>query len=64
MRSGYAEYHSSKSQSFQARTQASPSSWSLASEKSVPPKPVTPDGKLTEAQVPLMSMSLMRSSIR
>ena len=39
--------------------------WILrASQKSVPPKPVTPDGKFTDAQMPSMSMSLMRSSIR
>ena len=64
MRSGWGEYHSSKSQSFQARTHARPSSGSLASENSVPPKPVMPEGKFTDDQMPPMSMSRMRSLIR
>ena len=34
---------------FQAWVQAYPSAWSFDSEKSVPPKPVTPEGKFTEA---------------
>jgi hypothetical protein len=40
--------------------QAWPSSGSFASENSVPPKPVTPEGKFTDAQMPPMSMSRMR----
>ena len=62
MRSGWDVYHSSKSQSFQARTQARPRSRSLASKKTRPQKPVIMDGKFTEAHTPLMSMSCTRAS--
>ncbi len=62
MRSGWREYHSSKSQSFQALMQARPRSRSLASKKTRPQNPVIMDGKLTDAQTPLMSMSRTRAS--
>jgi hypothetical protein len=62
IRVGWAEYHSSNSQSFQARTQAWPSSWSSMSENTLPQKPVICEGKLTDAQTPLMSMSCTRAS--
>jgi hypothetical protein len=62
MRSGYGVYHSSKSQSFQARMQARPRSRSLASKKTRPQKPVIMDGKFSEAHTPLMSMSCTRAS--
>ena len=63
MRSGWGWYHSSKSQSFQARMQASPRSRSWASKKTRPQKPVICEGKLTEAHTPLMSMSRTRASM-
>ena len=62
IRFGWGVYHSSKSQSFQARTQARPSSRSLASKKTRPQKPVIMDGKFTEAHTPLMSISCTRAS--
>ena len=62
MRSGCGVYHSSKSQSFQARTQARPRSRSGHAKKTRPQNPVICDGKLTEAQTPLMSMSRTRAS--
>ena len=62
MRSGCGEYHSSKSQSFHARTQARPRSRSAASKKTRPQNPVIMDGKFTDAHTPLMSMSRTRAS--
>ena len=63
MRVGYGEYHSSKSQSFQARVVCTPSSVSLATENTRPQNPVICEGKLREAHTPLMSMSRMRASM-
>ncbi len=62
MRVGCGRYHSSYSQSFHARMHAWPSSRSLALKSTRPQKPVTIDGKLTAAQMPLMSMSRTRAS--
>ena len=48
---------------FQARMQARPSSASSARENTAPQKPATRDGKHSDAQMPAMSMSRMRSSM-
>jgi hypothetical protein len=55
-------HHSSNSQSFHARTQASPSSRSLELKNTVPQNPVICDGKFTDAHTPLMSMSRTRAA--
>ena len=60
MRSGCGWYHSSNSQSFHARTHATPSSWSSTPENTLPQNPVICDGKFTDAHTPLMSMSRTR----
>ena len=62
MRSGCRSYHSSNSQSFQARTHATPSSRSATLKNTRPQNPVICDGKFTAAQTPLMSMSRTRAS--
>ncbi len=62
MRVGWAVYHSSNSQSFQARMHAWPSSGSLALKNTRPQNPVIIDGKFTAAHTPLMSMSATRAS--
>ncbi len=61
IRSGYAPYHSSKNQSFQARITACPSSESADFENTVPQKPVMTDGKFTDAHTPPRSMSATRA---
>ena len=61
IRSGYGEYHSSNSQSFQARVTARPRSGSFACEYTRPQNPVIIDGKLSDPHTPLMSMSRIRS---
>jgi hypothetical protein len=43
--------------------QATPSSRSWAAKKTRPQKPVIWDGKLTDAQTPLMSMSFTRAAM-
>ena len=62
IRSGWTDAHSSKSQSFQARTQAAPSARSSAAKNTRPQKPEICDGKLSEAQTPFRSMSATRAS--
>ena len=62
-RSGYFEYHSVKSQSFHARTASIPTSRFEALAKTVPQKPVICEGKLSIAQIPPKSMSLIRASM-
>jgi hypothetical protein len=62
MRSGCGPAHSSMCQSFHARTQARPSSWSLLCENTVPAKPAMSDGKHSEAWTPSRSMSATRAS--
>ncbi len=57
IRSGWVPAQTSRCQQFQARVQASPSSWSSAREKTDPQNPATRDGKQREAQIPPMSMS-------
>ena len=61
IRSGNSEYHSSNSQSFHARTHATPTSRSEALKNTRPQKPVIIDGKFTDAHTPLMSMSRTRA---
>ena len=63
MRSGWGLCHSSKNQSFHARVTASPSSGSEHRENTDPQNPVICDGKFTDAQMPLRSMSRMRAPI-
>ena len=62
MRSGYGGHQSSKSQSFQA-SDGQAQLGVLASAKTRPQKPVIDEGKLTDAQTPLMSMSAIRASM-
>ena len=61
IRSGYSRYHSSWSQSFQARVASRPTSESSASVKTCPQNPVTCDGKFNMAQMPATSMSATRA---
>ena len=63
MRSGYAPAHSSRCQSFQARSTARPSSGSSLFQNTVPAKPAISDGKLSDAQMPARSMSAIRASM-
>jgi len=62
MRVGWRWYHSSKSQSFHARTHASPRSRSAAPKNTRPQNPVICDGKFNDAQTPSRSMSRTRAS--
>ena len=62
-RSGYGVCHSSKNQSFHAWVTASPSSGSDTRENTDPQKPVIWLGKFTDAQTPLMSISVIRASM-
>ncbi len=63
IRSGYGEYHSSKSQSFQAIVTACPRAESEHWLNTRPQNPVIMEGKFTDAHTPLMSMSCTRASM-
>ncbi|CNI38351.1 Uncharacterised protein [Mycobacterium tuberculosis] len=63
IRSGWLPAHTSRCQSFQARSVASPSSRSSLFQNTVPAKPAISEGKFSEAQMPARSMSAIRASI-
>ena len=63
MRSGAVPAHTSRCQSFHARTHACPTSGSLALANIVPANPASSDGKHSDAQIPARSMSATRASM-
>src|ERR1700749_3460784 len=61
MRSGKLPAHTSRCESFQARSTASPNSGSSLFQNTVPANPAISDGKFSDAQIPARSMSAIRA---